>query len=202
LEIYKSECTAVYPSTESLKQLARRLSQSYSFIYKDIRSLLDTHVRVYDGNKGFIIGSSSVEKVIISSSDFKEEQNLNSSLNSDDTHSGVFNQMSNKLQQPVRKPNWFYLEQWPANYNYQSFADDLVAKQQTDLAQLLDYTVTFNWYKDISQNRFNMYEQDASLPANSYVIGIIGIKDTVNPNNHQIKVKYLPTDKVYEVHDK
>jgi hypothetical protein len=157
-------------------------------------------VRVYDGNRGFIVGSSSVDKIVISNYDqIRDDQNLNSSVTSEDAQSSIFNQLGTKLQQPVKKPNWSYLEQWPANYNY-SFSEDSINKQQIDLAQLLDYTVTFNWYKDISNSRFGGHE--TSIQANSYVIGIIGIKDTVNANNHQIKIKYLVSNKVYEVHDK
>ena len=179
LDIYKKECIACYPLVDALKLCSRKMASTgvSSAKEKDLSGLLDD-IKVYEGNKGLL---EFVEKLTM-----EQEMELQQMLQNPDSEN---QNLSFERPTPIQ---WSYLELWPSNYNYHA-TEEHPNIHATDTLQVINDLVSFNWYKD-------MGTKNATL--GHLITAIICVKDMTGSNNHHIKVKMLPAEKVYEIHHK
>ena len=183
LDIYNKECVATYPLVEALKFCARKGTASAASTpkEKEVKLILDS-IKTFEGNRGQL---EFIEKLTM-----EQEYELQLLIQNSNGDMDVVNQ-NLSFQRP--KPTvWSQLEIWPPNYNY-NFTEENPNKSATDVLQILNDLVSFNWYKD-------MGSKDGAL--GHLITAIICIKDSTASNNHQIKVKLLSAEKVYDIHHK
>jgi hypothetical protein len=182
LDIYSKECLATYPLVDALRICSRKAASSSVYLSKekDFKILIE-NIKVYENNKGVleVLEKPTLEQEL-------EQQQFLQNSNLDEISS-----QNSSFQPQVKSINWLYLEQWPSNFNVTEV--DHANKHVMDSLQVVDYLVTLNWYKDLGV-KDDKYGH--------LITAVIGIKDSSGLNNHQIKIRFLSAEKVYDVHHK
>ena len=167
LEVYADECQAPPPVSDFFKFFAKK-STTQTSKTNLMKSILE-FVKYYTGNL-----SSSL---------------TNSPLFAEKEGDEVF--MSGR-QYSI---DWSYLQQWPTNFNYVDPSGiSLKINDTTPLESMIDYLLTFNWYKGFCVNEDCLKNDEDS------VVAIIGIKEPLSSN--KLKFKVLSAEKVTQIHDK
>lgn len=184
LEIYRSECQAPAPITDFFKIYAKKSTALQAKPSIDIKKLRE-NIKVFTANL-----ATNTSAIILNQSDKDEEK---------DTDKDSVSQMSNKVSSAMstshETPGWFYLQQWPANYNYaQPAVQSIKINDLITSDSFVDIVLTLNWYKNLLVS-----DENSSKTADT-ITAICAIKDPLTSN--KLKFKMVLSGRVQEIHEK
>jgi hypothetical protein len=184
LGIYKSECQAPAPITEFFKIYAKKSTALQAKPAVDIKKLRE-NIKVFTANL-----ASNTSTIVLSQTEKDDDR---------DTDKDSVSQMSNKASSAMsgahETPGWYYLQLWPANYNYAQPAvqgvkiNDLITSDS-----FVDIVLTMNWYKNL------VVSDENSTKTSDTITAICAVKDPLTSN--KLKFKMVISDKVQEIHEK
>ena len=161
--IYETECQAPTPVAEFLKVLTKKLSTTRPA--PGAHTLLE-RVNFFSGNLSAVLSNSSIYE--------KESENVSEK------------DSKASMRQALE---WNYLQHFPANYNYNN-TDSI--KPNESLDSLVNYLITWNWYKGLDVCDETLLKNGDMLTA------IIGVKE---PSGNKIHFQLLSAALVQEIYD-
>lgn len=178
-EIYKTECIAAYPPADYLRLCCKKTCPQM-LNFREVKLFLDG-VKSYEQNKG---------TVDIKSKDEPAKENTVAMTTINEDHTSEFldeQQVSELLQSNSVLKNWSYMEIWPLNYEFDGKGK--IAQENCN------YLVTVNWHKDLLEMR-SVTPNTKDNASNELISIIVGVRDSSDAANHQIRTKLLLAEKL------
>lgn len=169
LPIYKSECQAPLPVSEFFKTYSKSLSTFKQSIINS--KLVSEHVTVFGQNLATTL--------------------TNASLFESENQAAEYTSVDQPQQKKTTPMEWSYLQQYPTNFNYMD-ARSLKLSDMKNSELIVEYLISFNWYKALSVSDKNSSNDDDRL------IAIIASKEL--SASGKLKFKFLSAEMVHEVH--